>query len=119
MSRSNKQTAKNSWLLNIFIVVVITAVIIGGYAFVSDFRLPNLLLVSTSIKNPPKVLLKYTKYAASHLDGVDINSQSKVINTGMFQSLVEIAKSHPRKRKMTDLTKDPTTNTMQVLMNTW
>jgi cupin fold WbuC family metalloprotein len=50
---------------------------------------------------------------------IDIESPVKVISNEYFKNLIDIAETSKRKRKMTDLTKDPTNNQMQVLMNTW
>ena len=50
---------------------------------------------------------------------IDINSPVKVVNLASFPGLLEKAKTHPRKRKMTDLTMNPEKNTLQVLVNTW
>lgn len=47
------------------------------------------------------------------------SSDVKPVNSNYFARLLEEARQHPRKRRMTDLTKDPQTNTMQVLINTW
>lgn len=51
--------------------------------------------------------------------GVSATSDVKVINSKYFDSLIQEAKRHPRKRRMTDLTKNPKENSMQVLVNTW
>ena len=42
-----------------------------------------------------------------------------MINSGYFDNLVTSAKGHIRKRKMTDLTRNPEGNSMQVLLNTF
>jgi hypothetical protein len=60
-----------------------------------------------------------TKYAASGLEGMDRNANAKVISGSVLQQLVDTAMAHPRKRKMTDLTKVPEENSMQTLINTW
>ena len=51
--------------------------------------------------------------------GIDIASSVKIINRKSYSTLLDKAKAHPRKRKMTDLTKDPEKNGLQVLVNTW
>ena len=51
--------------------------------------------------------------------GLSSQNDIKVINNKYFNKLIEEASLHPRKRKMTDLTKDPKDNSMQVLINTW
>jgi len=68
--------------------------------------------VFASTKNP---------YTAGNGDilGVSISSPVKVVNTGRLPLLIEAAIAHPRKRKMTDLTKDPAMNGLQILLNTW
>jgi len=46
--------------------------------------------------------------------GIDKNQGSKVIDSGHFKAMVSAASTHTRKRKMTDLTKKPEENSMQV-----
>lgn len=62
---------------------------------------------------------KDSGYKASSLPGIDINSPVKILSSSSFPSLLEAAKSSSRKRKMVDLTKEPTKNSMQTLLNTW
>ena len=50
---------------------------------------------------------------------IDINSPVKVVNLASYPGLLEKAKTHPRKRKMTDLTMNPEKNSLQILVNTW
>ena len=59
------------------------------------------------------------KYAAGPLEGLDNGSNFKVISSKLFPDLLSAARQHPRKRKMTDVTKDPQSNTLQTLINTW
>jgi hypothetical protein len=59
------------------------------------------------------------KYQAGVLSGVDRSLDVKVVSAGAFTDMIATATAHPRKRKMTDLTKDPTSNSMQTLINTW
>ena len=51
--------------------------------------------------------------------GVDRNAAVKVVDASRFGSLVAAAQAHARKRKMSDLTQSPETNSLQVLLNTW
>ena len=51
--------------------------------------------------------------------GLSSQNDVKVISNKNFIKLIEEASKHPRKRKMTDLTKNPKDNSMQVLINTW
>lgn len=60
-----------------------------------------------------------SKYAAGVIDGINNGDDAKVVSGRLFSTMVETARQHPRKRKMTDLTKNPVTNSMQTLMNTW
>lgn len=62
---------------------------------------------------------KDSGYKASSLPGVDPASSVKIISSSVFPLLLEGATTSPRKRKMADLTKDPTSNSMQTLLNTW
>jgi hypothetical protein len=59
------------------------------------------------------------KYIAGQLDGMDSHQNVKLVHSSIFSKMIDTAKNHPRKRKMIDLTKDPATNSMQVLINTW
>lgn len=43
----------------------------------------------------------------------------KTVDGKLFPKLIETAKNHPRKRKMIDITEDPTKNSLQTLLNTW
>ena len=60
-----------------------------------------------------------SKYSAQHLPRANPNLDYKEIDADLFPHLIETAKSHPRGRKMCDLTKDPTSNDLQTLLNTW
>lgn len=69
----------------------------------------NVLIASTN----------HALYPSSQLDGVNSESNFKVINSKNFGGMIEKAVSSARKRKMTDLTKAPEQNSMQTLVNTW
>ena len=58
-------------------------------------------------------------YPAGSLEGIDSGAQVKAISTSTFAGMISAAYSHPRKRKMIDLTMDPEENSMQTLINTW
>eukprot|EP01038_Epipyxis_sp_PR26KG_P008847 gene8847-11938_t len=58
-------------------------------------------------------------YRADQLVGLESNRSVKVVTSSLFREMIDLAKSHPRRRKMNDLTKDPELNSMQVLINTW
>lgn len=59
------------------------------------------------------------KYAAGNTVGLETHRDVKVVSAKKFDDLIAAATSHTRKRKMTDLTKDPKKNSMQTLINTW
>jgi hypothetical protein len=63
----------------------------------------------------PKI---YSAATGSDL-GISSENMVKVVDSQFFPKLVDIAKNHPRKRKMNDLTRNPANNTLQSLMNTW
>ena len=64
-------------------------------------------------------LFPSSKYSAGILSGVSNSDNVKVVSTALYDGLISAAYAHPRKRKMVDLTKDPSTNSMQTLINTW
>ena len=69
---------------------------------------------------PSNVALKpSTKYSATSIQGVEGSRGVKVISSNLFPGFINTAKNHNRKRKMNDLTKDPESNSMQTLVNTW
>ena len=51
--------------------------------------------------------------------GISSQEDVKLVSNKYFDKLIDEASKHSRKRKMTDLTKDPKENSMQVLINTW
>jgi hypothetical protein len=53
------------------------------------------------------------------LPEINNNFGVKVISKTIFSKLIEDASHSKRKRKMTDLTLNPTDNSMQTLVNTW
>ena len=57
--------------------------------------------------------------SSEELLNLSSSSDVKAVNSKYFARLLDEARQHPRKRRMTDLTKDPKTNSMQVLINTW
>ena len=59
------------------------------------------------------------KFAAGTLEGAEASRGYKEIKGTHFQSLISAALGHKRGRKMNDLTKDPPTNSLQTLLNTW
>lgn len=59
------------------------------------------------------------KYAATRLGDKDNDGNATIVTPKIFDDLIIAATSHPRKRKMVDLTKDPMQNSLQILMNTW
>jgi len=68
----------------------------------------------------PYVELKLSsQYTASQLKSINSSNNTKVISSSLYDELLQSAYSHPRKRKMVDLTKSPHTNSMQTLINTW
>jgi cupin fold WbuC family metalloprotein len=56
--------------------------------------------------------------SANDLINISSDSNVKVIGSS-FSKLIEEARKSPRKRIMTDITKNPKENSMQVLINTW
>lgn len=67
----------------------------------------------------PSMSLHPKEYRAASLEGINSEWPVKVVSSMSFKSLISAAYSHPRKRKMTDLTQSPRTNSMQTLINTW
>ena len=60
-----------------------------------------------------------TKYQAGQLPGAESSNGYKEITGSHFPGLIAAATAHKRGRKMNDLTKDPPTNSLQTLLNTW
>jgi hypothetical protein len=60
-----------------------------------------------------------TKYSAGVVPSLETNKDVKVVSANLFDTMVGIAKTHSRKRKMLDLTKHAENNSMQTLINTW
>ena len=58
-------------------------------------------------------------YSSGAPVNVDPGSDVKEIDAGSFGELIEKARAHPRKRYMTDYTKDPANNELQTILNTW
>lgn len=56
---------------------------------------------------------------AGQLEGAESYRGYKEITGNHFQSLKAAATAHKRGRKMNDLTKDPESNSLQTLLNTW
>ena len=56
-------------------------------------------------------------YPAGSREGIDSGAQEKAISTSTFAGLISAAYSHPRKRKMIDLTMDLEENSMQTLIS--
>lgn len=59
------------------------------------------------------------KFAAGTLEGAEASRGYKEIKGTHFPNLISAALAHKRGRKMNDLTKDPPTNSLQTLLNTW
>jgi len=108
-SRSNSQS-----LAVIFFVLIVLLIVVllneGGGA-----NAETTSLFAKTASNAPK------SYAADKGDllGINANDKVKIVNSARFEGLLAAAKAAPRLRKMVDLTKDPETNDMQVLLNTW
>jgi len=68
---------------------------------------------------PASTALVTAKYAAGQLEGTESYRGYKEISGNHFNKLIAAAASHKRGRKMNDLTKDPETNSLQTLLNTW
>eukprot|EP01041_Mallomonas_annulata_P007078 gene7078-14398_t len=109
----------------IFIPFLILIFTITLFTFVS-----NNSTIRESLRS--RTLSKNDKFAASSLMapknyaankglilGLDSENDIKIVNKKYFPSMIESAMKHPRKRKMSDLTKDPQHNSMQILVNTW
>ena len=60
-----------------------------------------------------------SKFAAGKLEGAESDRGYKEIKDTHFPNLISSALAHKRGRKMNDLTKDPSTNSLQTLLNTW
>lgn len=65
----------------------------------------------------PLVSTEY--YKANTFSGISRNDSVKLIHVNAFDQLIKDAKESRRKRQMVDLTSDPITDTMQILINTW
>lgn len=75
---------------------------------------------SITIESNHYVELKLSsQYTASQLKSINSSNHTKIISSLIYDELLQSAYSHPRKRKMVDLTKSPRTNSMQTLINTW
>ncbi|KAJ1412328.1 hypothetical protein B484DRAFT_402337 [Ochromonadaceae sp. CCMP2298] len=80
------------------------------------------LLTAAYVYSPPKSVVRVRlskKYAATGLRGAEQQLNVKLLSARHFPLLVDLARASPRLRKMTDLTKEPSTNSLQVLVNTW
>jgi len=108
-------------LIRYFILLLPLALLVilfssGSSTFTGVQAAENIL--ATSATNNLRLAVS-SKYEAGVVDGINNSDDAKVVSGRLFSSMVATARQHPRKRKMTDLTKDPTTNSMQTLMNTW
>ena len=82
-------------------------------------RYANITGSSIRDKYPFVELKLSSQYTASQLKSINSSNNTKVISSSLYDELLQSAHSHPRKRKMVDLTKSPHTNSMQTLINTW
>lgn len=107
-SRSNSQNL--AVLFFVFIVLLVVVLLSEGGA-----NAETQTQFAKTASNAPK------SYAADkgELLGINANDKVKIVNSAKFEGLIAAAKAAPRLRKMVDLTKDPETNDMQVLLNTW
>ena len=77
-------------------------------------------VVNTIVTPTGKVIVTPSnKYASNTIPGIDKNYNMKRIPNNIYPKLLSLASSHPRKRKMFDLTKVPEQNSLQVMVNTW
>jgi hypothetical protein len=56
------------------------------------------------------------EYRAASVQGMDAEAGVKPLDSSYFDGLVEAARAHPRRRRMVDLTRDPSTNKLQNLV---
>jgi dolichyl-phosphate-mannose--protein O-mannosyl transferase len=92
-----------------YTIVIILSIVVVYFSVYSNLSKSDSSLRDSTIN----------KYSASSINGIDIQNQYKVISSKYFSQKIETARQHPRKRKMFDLTKDPNSNSMQILINTW
>jgi hypothetical protein len=60
-----------------------------------------------------------SKYSAGVVPSLETTKDVKVVSANLFDTMVGVARTHVRKRKMIDLTKKAENNSMQTLINTW
>lgn len=70
-------------------------------------------------KDKDKMPMVPSSYRATFIPGIEASKDVKVISTKPFSELVSMARKSDRKRRMVDLTQNPTQSSMQVLVNTW
>jgi cupin fold WbuC family metalloprotein len=108
------------WMLTPFVFLIIVVVVLRCAIVLTTTTADdaNNIRMSTS---EAKFATTVNPHKAGKGDdlGIDLASSVKVINRKSYAALLDKAKAHPRLRKMTDLTKDPEKNGLQVLVNTW
>ena len=103
----------------IILVIVIVLVVFHDSLF-GQFQKQS-EMISGNIKPSSTVRnSEINQYSATKgINGVDAENSVKVISTDAYSSLVSLATNSTRRRRMVDLTQDPTRNSMQTLINTW
>ncbi len=68
---------------------------------------------NTTIISTLQTIKPSLKYKANSVAQISPDMSVKVISSDIFQGLIWTAENHPRKRKMTDLTRGPEQKSMQ------
>ena len=126
-------------LLFVLVLVAVVCVVVSGDTGVprqlirgfaggnatADSSTATAAATASSTTTTTTTTTKFATTANPHRAGkgedlnIQITSPVKVVSRAAFAGLLDKAKAHPRKRKMTDLTMNPETNSLQVLVNTW
>lgn len=116
MKRKTSLCMITSFFLVLFFI---TLVLCADLVFHQKEAKPSSGMTATTPNTDLTAVAPASKYAAETMTGITGEMTAKVINSSIFSELIGAATMHPRRRKMTDLTKDPESNTMQTLINTW
>ena len=101
---------------------IVASLILLTIYLLSSFPKNNSVDIANSNKNLKTVFATTNNpHRASHGEdiGIDLSAKIKVVNSKYFERLINTARNTERKRKMNDITMNPTENSLQVLINTW
>ena len=139
-SNPPSRTCRTFWTLTPFffllVVVAVVCVVVSGDANVprqtirggdtsTDTASSSSSSISSSSNSNNNNNNKFATTTNPHKAGkgedlnIQLESPVKVVSRSSFSGLLDKAKAHPRKRKMTDLTMNPEKNSLQILVNTW